>query len=59
MRVSRITRRGLLGSGAAASAFALLAACGQTQTQSTEMSGDQPKAAEPAAESGPKTQPNV
>ena len=56
MRVSRITRRGLLGSGAAASAFALLAACGQTQMQSTEMEGDQPKAAEPAAETGPKTQ---
>ena len=56
MRDSRITRRGLLGASAATGAFGLLAACGQTQMQSTEMEGDQPKAAEPAAEVGPKTQ---
>ena len=56
MRDSRITRRGLLGASAATGAFGLLAACGQTQMQSTEMEGDQPKAAEPAAEAGPKTQ---
>lgn len=56
MRDLRITRRGLLGAGAATSAFGLLVACGQVQTGAGEMDGDQPKAAEPAAEAGPKTE---